>query len=275
MRRADVHRQLVRQTERAHYVMQLSVYFSELADLPGVRFACTHRFADTWYNQAYDVVCTEGDAAGLIGTIHDYLRSRDRLPCVYLSPAVEPASFAGLLEGAGFGEFETEAWMFYDFTETDAPGLIPDAIDVRQVSTDADLEAFAHVYRDGFPGPEVEMYIGAAVDGFRHQSPLVDTFLYLASWEGEPAGIVSLYRLGAFAGVYDVATVGSWRRRGIARALLRRAGMQARDMGCDYLFLQTVAGEVGEKAFARLGYSTRYVRRGYTTKDAIAGLRHG
>lgn len=265
----------VRQTERAHYLMQLGSYFSELADRPGVRFATTHKFADTWYNQAYDVACTEDEAAGVILTVTEYLQKRHRLPCIYLTPAVTPPSFAKILEESGFGEFEREAWMFYDFAENTRPSDGPKSLSIRPVSSREDLEAFAYVYRDGFPGPEVEDYIAAAIDGFRRQSPLVDIFFCLAYCEGEPAGIISRYRLGKYAGVYDVATVEKFRTRGVARALTRHVGRQAKDLGCECVFLQTVVGDVGEKAFAKLGYETRYVRHGYTTKEAIATLDHG
>ncbi len=265
----------VRRTERAHYLMQLSVYFSELSDVPGVRFASTHRFADTWYNQAYDVVCADHETGDVVHTIRRYLEARNRLPCVYLTPAVQPASFADRLADHGFVEFEREAWMFANPAGNIAPATAAAELTVEQVSSDTTLAAFTRVYRNAFPGPEVEQYVRAVADGRRQGSPLVDTSLFLACCRGEPAGILSLYCLGRYAGIYDVATAEQFRRQGIARALLRHAALHARRQGCDCVFLQTVAGEAGERAFARAGYETCYIRRGFVPRNAAAALSHG
>lgn len=268
----------IRECERAHYLMQLSCYFSELTDLPGVRFAYTHRLSDIWYSQAYDIEWTSDspdDIERLVKTIEDYLSRRDRLPCIYLSPATKPSNLASLLEDRNYGKFEAESWMFYDLAENNKPYTPPNDISIIQVSSDADWQLFSEVYRKGLPGPEVDKYIGAVIEGYKFAPPLVNLWYFVAKRQGQPAGMISLVTMGQYAGVYAVATVEEHRRNGVAKTLLRHVGKIAENAGCKYVFLQTVVEGDAEEVFKRSGYKTLFIRDGFTTKDVIKDLEHG
>ena len=265
----------IRRAERAPYFMQLNTYFSELIDVPEARFACTDRFRDTWYNQAYDVVCPEAAIPQVIDRIRTVLEQRDRFPCVYLSPATQPAAaFASRLEADGFVLFERESWMFCSPDDGGRTGRDLPGLQIERVTSARGFERFSEVYREAFPGPEVERYIEALWDSVRHAGALVESCLFLACLGGRPVGILSLYCLGKYAGVYDVATAVTFRRRGIARALLDHACRYAGRLGSEQVFLQTVSGEEGEEAFLKAGFRTRFVRPGYVTEEG-ASLSHG
>jgi GNAT superfamily N-acetyltransferase len=271
----NINNTLIRESERSHYIMQLSSYFSELTDLPGVRFSYTHLFTDIWYNQAYDINWNSEDFDQLIRTIEGYCKNRDRLPCIYLTPASKPDKIQEFLKERDYDKFENEAWMFYDFAENKKPYAMPKEITINEVQSDKDLEVFSEVYRQGLPGPEVEKYIQATIDGLRNKPPLVDIRYFVASYEGEPASMLSLLKIGHYAGIYAVATVEKFQQKGMARALNRHAATLAKDMGAKYMFLQTVVGEDSETVFKKLGYQTWYEREGFTTKEVISSLEHG
>jgi len=266
---------LIRETERAHYLMQLSSYFSELIDRPGVRFAYTFRFTDIWYNQAYDIEWDPNQMDELLLVIEKFLSSKDRLPCIYVTPAVKPEDIGGLLEERGYGKFETEAWMFYDFEWNKKPAMDAEGISITEVKSDKELEIFSEVYRKGLPGPEVELYIDSVVDGMRFKPPMVDMWYFIANFNGEPAGMASLLKIGEFAGLYAVATIEQFQNKGICRSLCRFIGEFAAQNNANHLFLQTVVGEESEIVFRKVGYKTLYVRDGFTTKEEIENLKHG
>ena len=263
----------IRLTERAHYHMQLSGYFSELVDFPGIRFAFTNRLADTWYNQAYDIDWTHRSDADLGAVIAQRCASRDRAACVYISPANKPKNIATVLKQSGMVPFEDEAWMFFPMTSTLSESN--ESITIRDVGTNDGLSDFCEVYRHGLPGPEVENYIHAARDGFRYAPAGVDVRYLVAYIDGQPAGIMSVLSALGCSGIYNVATVPQFRRKGVARSLARHAVQIAHAYASKYLFLQTVSGDESEHAFSRLGFTTAYTRIGYTTPDVVASLTHG
>lgn len=265
----------IRQCERAHYLMQLASYFSELTDMPGVRFAYTDKLKDIWYNQAYDITVSDKDVDKLVKIIENYLASRDRLPCIYLSPATRPNKLSKLLEAYEYGQFESEAWMFYNYEENAKPYKKPSQITIQEIKNDKDLDVFSDVYRLGLPGPEVEHYVQAVVDGYKYPPALVDISYFVAHYNDKPAGMISLLKIGEFVGVYAVATIEEYQGKGIGKSLIRHVGELSERAGCKYVFLQTVVGETGEAVFQKLGYETLFVRDGYTTKSVIAQLQHG
>jgi len=265
---------LIRESERAHYIMQLSSYFSELTDRPGVRYAYTHRLQDIWYNQAYDITWEKDDIDELVLDVEKFLKEHDRLPCFYLTPATEPNNLGKLLEEKGYGKFEDEAWMFFDFNVYNEIKDKLNNITISEISVN-NLDVFSDIYRKGLPGPEVEKYIDAVVDGFCYKPPLVDIWYYIAYYSNEPAGMISLLKVGKYAGVYAVATIEKYQKKGIATALNSHVVKIAKQVGAEHIFLQTVVGEESEEIFGKMGYKTIYVREGYTTKEAISDLEHG
>lgn len=267
----------IRLVERNHYYMQLSAYFTELIDLPGVRYAFTSRLSDTWYNQAYDVDWMDLDPSDLVASLSEVCDSKNRAPCVYTSPANRPADVAQLIEEQGLSKFEEESWMFLPLDEESSLGLHrhEPTIVIHDVSLDEHLTDFANVYRRGLPGPEVEDYVAAVINGLRYAPPGVDVHYLLAFLGDEAVGMLSLLSCNGMSGIYAVATVEQFRRRGVARSLVRRGVELARGKASQYLFLQTETGAEAEEAFHRIGFETAFRRSGYTTPAVVASLSHG
>ncbi len=265
---------IVRNVERAHYLMQLSAYFSELTDIAGVRFAYTNKLDDVWYNQAYDINFDGTRVDDLIETVESYFSRRDRRPCLYTSPTSKPAELTDLLQAKGYGKFDDEAWMFYDFSLRDNRPLHRD-ISISEVRDEIDVAMFAEIYREGLPGPAIESYIDAAIEGLRYRPPLVSISYFTCTYQERPAGIACLHRIGHYAGLYAVATIPAFQQKGVARALINHISQLAKHEDVKFLFLQTGAGEESEQIFEKLGFKTRFIREGFTRNDTISTLQHG
>ena len=82
-----------------------------------------------------------------------------------------------------------------------------------------------------------------AVDGLR---------LFEARVEGEPACVLGTYDNGDDCELYFVATLPDHRGKGLARRLVHRAMLAARDRGLTVSSLQ--ATKMGYPVYARLGY---------------------
>ena len=95
-----------------------------------------------------------------------------------------------------------------DLPEEPAPG-----VEVRRVTTEAELAQFSDAYHLGWSndGPPIPMAPWLAAEGWR---------LYLGLCDGEPAGAAVLYLWNGLAYLADGAVDPRWRRRGVHRALL-------------------------------------------------------
>ena len=76
--------------------------------------------------------------------------------------------------------------------------------------------------------------------------------LYQARVDGDPACVLGTYDDGDDCGIYFVATLGKHRGQGLARRLLHRALVEARERGLTTSSLQ--ATKLGYRVYERLGY---------------------
>jgi ribosomal protein S18 acetylase RimI-like enzyme len=81
---------------------------------------------------------------------------------------------------------------------------------------------------------------------------------YLGIVSGQPVATLHLLCDGATAGIYAVATLRAFRRRGIASAMIARAVADARAAGCDLICLSTDAGGAAERLYERLGFERAF-----------------
>lgn len=258
----------VKACERSHYLMQLGTYFTELVDLTSVRLAHTSYLADQWYNQAYDIMIQPGeDTDRVIKAVEEHFLARDRAPFFYLTPSTSPENFADILIARGYVLADEEAWMFYNGLANERPETAPNGITVTPVTTESEFKIFTDLYAEGLPGPEVRNYIREVADSFHFSPGAVRIVHYFACFEDAPAGIVSWFGLGKYAGVYDVATIEKYQRKGIMTALVSRAVQDAQSQGAKHVFLQTGKGDDSEAALRRVGFQTEFVRLGYVAQE--------
>lgn len=265
---------ITRSSERAHYLMQLGTYFTDLVDLEGVKFAFTKKLADIWYNQAYDFMFEPEGIDKAIKAVEEIHHEQDRVPCFYVHPYCTPSNLGQILRSQDYAVADEELWMFF----RGEPERLPEVSSPVGITTVRDretLDKFTHVYRLGLPGPEVEMYIQSIVDSYYYQASAAPITHYVAEYDHQPAAMMSVHLLGDYAGVYNIATVPEFRRRGLAGMLLRRLVLDAQKAGAKHIFLQTEGEGVGKKVFERMGFRTEYVRMAYVPKEEAGDLTHG
>ena len=271
-------KQIIVNCERAHYLMQLSSYFSELTDLPGVSYSYTNLVTDTWYNQAYNIreLSSEHLAIScedILSVSKQYFADRKRETCFYLTP--DSSDFERFLEDHGFISFDEEAWMFFDFDRVDELFSKGNSdISIKEVN-ESSLDDFKEVYYRTLPGPEVKEYVQCVINGFISCPSFVEIKYYLAYVGDVAVGMLSLLSMGKYSGLYAVAVEKQHQNKGICRALATEAVKQCRTNGTEYLFLQTGNGEESQKVFERLGFSTQFVRKGYVSKAVADEMQHG
>lgn len=213
------------------------------------------------------------DVMELIGLSEQYFKKRNREICFYISDATEPFNLGTKLIDNGFGVFEEEAWMFFNW---DKRSLIKAKQDVMiQEITSESIELFKKVYRTTLPGPEVEEYIKCVVDGFLYVPPLVTVKYYIGYIESKPVGMLSLLVFEQYAGLYAIATDENYQRRGVCTTLLDTALTYCENQEIDTVFLQTVKDGESLKVFEKLGFKTEFLRIGYAKQELLDTMEHG
>lgn len=124
----------------------------------------------------------------------------------------------------------------------------PAELAIQRVATPEALAAFCTVVAEGFELP-VDVAEGLLPPAILLE-PEFDLFLGHA--EGKPVATATLIRSGGVAGVYMVATLPEYRKRGFGEALTWRAVEAGAGDGCDIAALQ--ASEMGQPIYERMGF---------------------
>jgi hypothetical protein len=141
------------------------------------------------------------------------------------------------------------------------PSLLPDGVELRWVTTAAEMHQFAAVNGEayatyGMPEATVgEMLLDPVAFTAEGVHPV------LAYRDGEPVASAQLVMSGEVGGVYWVATVDSARRIGLGEAVTRAVTDRGFDLGASSIGLQ--ASPMGEPIYQRLGYETIYRYTGW------------
>ena len=192
----------------------------------------------------------------LIGERQQSCRDR-RVPMLWWTgPSSLPARLGDRLTTAGF-VIEPAFGMTADLNvplAADSRSSGFSRIAIERVSDRASLETWSRVLCMGFGAPpafgnafaDMAEAIGLHCDApFRH---------YLARVDGQPAATCSLFFGAGVAGIYDVSTLPSRRRRGLGAAITRRALDEARDAGYRVAILH--ASQLGVRMYRALGFET-------------------
>jgi ribosomal protein S18 acetylase RimI-like enzyme len=159
-------------------------------------------------------------------------------------------------EAAGLSVYGEAPGMLLDHRL--AAAQAPDGVELREVSSEADVRSFAAVQGAayatyGMP-PDVTPVMLGSLEVLR--APHIATFLALV--DGEPAAGAMLVVTHGVAGIYWVGTTPAARGRGLAELCTRAASNRGFDLGARVAALQ--ASVMGEPIYARMGYVevTRY-----------------
>ncbi|MBW1820921.1 MAG: GNAT family N-acetyltransferase [Deltaproteobacteria bacterium] len=151
-----------------------------------------------------------------------------------------------------------------DFQQSDSPGMAadlnvlpenpeyPEDLVIKLVDNDEDLEIWCRVFSEAFGMPD---FVGTAFFnftrslGYKTQRPYT---CYLGSINNEAVAVSSLLLGAGVAGIYNVATLESARRKGIGAAMTIKPLLDARSQGYRVGILHS--SEMGYKMYSSLGF---------------------
>jgi ribosomal protein S18 acetylase RimI-like enzyme len=119
-----------------------------------------------------------------------------------------------------------------------------------------EMDTFTGVQVAGFgsSGAELPKWKGWLGE-FNHKNLAhPDQSFYIGRLDGKPAGVTLLLITGEIAGIYAVATLPEYRKKGVSTALLNRAVGDARARGCTVISLQVSQGSYAQKLYRSLGF---------------------
>ncbi len=265
----------LRAAENAQYRMQLGIYFSKIEKIDGATILFSDTIEDVFWNYAATVNAKEENLEGLVERVVEFYRSRNRQPCIYVTPFSRPQSLSAYLRDRSFQVVFRDAWMFHE-GKTSQTIIQPTDLRIKEVSSKADMGSFVKVFNQAYGGTpsENEPYGGLAayygealLASFSEVQRGKRVWHYLATIGDHVVGIASLISSRGYAGIYNVGTLPEYRRKGIGALLSLRAVEDSEKQGNKVLFLQTEGGSYVERFYEKLGFSTKFVGEGYELSD--------
>ena len=145
--------------------------------------------------------------------------------------------------------------MWMPLEETFGVGTVPEGVILRPATETGDLKAVIDILAEGYPVPveAADFFMrGIHLAGEEHNGDLRN---FIATAEGEPAACASVCVKDGVAGIYGVATLERFRRRGIGAAITRAAMAHGAEEGARYALLH--ATPEGAPIYSRIGFEER------------------
>lgn len=250
----------VNRAKLLHYSLQLGCYFTTVYPTECSKFSYSDITDDFIWNHAAFLATTSDDVGALLDRITLFYKTRDRAPCFYVSPLSTPQSINHVARDRGFEAVDSEAWMFLEHSQEPSSSRTDFAL--SQATTDRDLEQFCGVLARCFR-PD---YADAVLREHGRYQPHKDVLHLLVRDGGEAIAIGTLYRIGDYAALHNIATDVSYRRQGVARAIVKTLTERAASFGASVCYLQ--CEEHMETLYNRFGFTKKLVRIGYVLQDA-------
>ena len=169
----------------------------------------------------------------------------------WTGPATQPADLGEKLIDRGFHQSNSPG-MAADLNVLPENPEYPEDLVIKLVDNDEDLESWCRVMCEAFGMPD---FVGTALFdlyqsmGYESQLPLSN---YLGFINNEAVAVSSLLLGAGVAGIYNVATIESARRKEIGAAMTIKPLLDARSQGYRVGILHS--SEMGFKMYSSLGF---------------------
>jgi GNAT superfamily N-acetyltransferase len=166
-------------------------------------------------------------------------------------PGCRPADLGQRLAARGMPGSPGGIWMLADLESLPADLALPHGFELAQVRDDAQLAEWARMSAAGFGGDMQVLYDAYARHGYGLDARSLH---YIAYHGGEPVTTSTLLLAGGIAGLFDISTPASLRRRGYAGAITLAMMQIARQRG--YRTAWTWASRMGQSVYQKAGFTT-------------------
>jgi ribosomal protein S18 acetylase RimI-like enzyme len=202
-------------------------------------------------NHAGDFRAAPGQAARIVAEIVDFYEAQGIAPAAYVDLLAPPDLIPALL-AAGFRQWSgaDEDLMFYT-----GPDLgQPTDMQVEAVGSEEQREEWAAIIEEESEGNETERRLLHDLYYTEISDPRMTG--YLIRIDGIPAARCQLFSADGLGRVEAVRTRASYRGRGLASALVRRATLDSLECGNRITFIYAEPGSGPQRLYHRLGFRT-------------------
>lgn len=165
---------------------------------------------------------------------------------------------AGELAGLGFQSDGALRYLWRGVPEHAAPRA---EVEIERARADrwpmpreAFLQVFSEVQAQGYAVAGKPPDLVETLARNRRGAGAADETWYLASIDGTPAAAAHTFFADGLLGIYGVATLPAFRKRGLASALLLASFAEARELGAEAVTLQTWADSAPERLYRQHGF---------------------
>ncbi|TMC21022.1 MAG: GNAT family N-acetyltransferase [Chloroflexi bacterium] len=196
--------------------------------------------------------CSVTEIDPLITRITQEAQKR-QVPLLWLlGPASRPADLPQWLERHRVRYDETVSGMILDVRDLPEEEEQLPHLSISLVETAEQMESWLQVLCTGFGFPEAVREVVFSLYRSYGFVPNASRQYYLGTIDTIPVATSYLSLDGQLAGLYSVATLAAYRRRGIGTKMTRAALAEAKRLGYTQITLQ--ASHMGEAIYRRLGF---------------------